>query len=82
MVIIFSGVSIFGSQAQTFSDGNGGSMEVTTDGEYIYLEYSGSWTNYIQQIFDISVNGQTAPGHYPSWLLTQATMAMVHRLTC
>ena len=37
-------------------------MEVTTDGEYIYLEYSGSWTNYIQQIFDISVNGQTAPG--------------------
>lgn len=62
MVIIFSGVSIFGSQAQTFSDGNGGSMEVTTDGEYIYLEYSGSWTNYIQQIFDISVNGQTAPG--------------------
>lgn len=62
MVIIFSGVSIFGSQAQTLSDGNGGSMEVTTDGEYIYLEYSGSWTNYIQQIFDISVNGQTAPG--------------------
>ena len=62
MVIIFSGVSIFGSQAQTFSDGNGGSVEVTTDGEYIYLEYSGSWTNYIQQIFDISVNGQTAPG--------------------
>lgn len=62
MVIIFSGVSIFGSQAQTFSDGNGGSMEVTTDGEYIYLEYSGSWTNYIQRIFDISVNGQTAPG--------------------
>lgn len=62
MVIIFSGVSIFGSQAQTLSDGNGGSMEVTTDGEYIYLEYSGSWTNYIQQIFDISVNGQTDPG--------------------
>lgn len=62
MVIIFSGVSIFGSQAQTLSDGNGGSMEVTTDGEYIYLEYSGSWTNYIQQIFDISLNGQTAPG--------------------
>ncbi len=62
MVIIFSGVSIFGSQAQTLSDENGGSMEVTTDGEYIYLEYSGSWTNYIQQIFDISVNGQTAPG--------------------
>ena len=62
MVITFSGVSIFGSQAQTLSDGNGGSMEVTTDGEYIYLEYSGSWTNYIQQIFDISVNGQTAPG--------------------
>ncbi len=62
MVIIFSGVSIFGSQAQTLSDGNGGSMEVPTDGEYIYLEYSGSWTNYIQQIFDISVNGQTAPG--------------------
>lgn len=62
MVIIFSGVSIFGSQAQTLSDGNGGNMEVTTDGEYIYLEYSGSWTNYIQQIFDISVNGQTAPG--------------------
>ncbi|MBD9290892.1 MAG: Firmicu-CTERM sorting domain-containing protein [Coprococcus eutactus] len=62
MVIIFSGVSIFGSQAQTLSDGNGGSMEVTTDGEYIYLEYSGSWTNYIQQIFDISVNGQTALG--------------------
>ena len=62
MVIIFSGVSIFGSQAQTLSDGNGGSMEVTMDGEYIYLEYSGSWTNYIQQIFDISVNGQTAPG--------------------
>lgn len=62
MVIIFSGVSIFGSQAQTLSDENGGSIEVTTDGEYIYLEYSGSWTNYIQQIFDISVNGQTAPG--------------------
>lgn len=62
MVIIFSGVSIFGSQAQTFSDGNGGSVEVTTDGEYIYLEYSGSWTNYIQQTFDVSVNGQTAPG--------------------
>ena len=62
MVIIFSGISIFGSQAQTLSDGNGGSIEVTTDGEYIYLEYSGSWTNYIQQIFDISVNGQTAPG--------------------
>ena len=62
MVIIFSGVSIFGSQAQTLSDENGGSMEVTTDGEYIYLEYSGSWTNYIQQIFYISVNGQTAPG--------------------
>lgn len=62
MVIIFSGVSIFGSQAQTLSDENGGSMEVTTDGEYIYLEYSGLWTNYIQQIFDISVNGQTAPG--------------------
>lgn len=62
MVIIFSGVSIFGSQAQTLSDGNGGSIEVTTDGEYIYLEYSGSWTNYIQQIFDISVNGQIAPG--------------------
>lgn len=62
MVIVFSGVSIFGSQAQTLSDGNGGSIEVTTDGEYIYLEYSGSWTNYIQQIFDISVNGQTAPG--------------------
>lgn len=62
MVIIFSGVSIFGSQAQTFSDDNGGSVEVTTDGEYIYLEYSGSWTNYIQQTFDVSVNGQTAPG--------------------
>lgn len=62
MVIIFSGVSIFGSQAQTFSDGNGGSVEVTTDGEYIYMEYNGSWTNYIQQIFDVSVNGQTAPG--------------------
>lgn len=62
MVIIFSGVSIFGSQAQTLSDGNGGNIEVTTDGEYIYLEYSGSWTNYIQQTFDISVNGQTAPG--------------------
>ena len=62
MVIIFSGVSIFGSQAQTFYDGNGGSVEVTTDGEYIYLEYSGSWTNYIQQTFDVSVNGQTAPG--------------------
>ena len=38
MVIIFSGISIFGSQAQTLSDGNGGSIEVTTDGEYIYLE--------------------------------------------
>jgi len=62
MVIIFSGVSIFGSQAQTFSDGNGGSVEVTTDGEYIYMEYKGSWTNYIQQTFDVSVNGQTAPG--------------------
>ena len=62
MVIIFSGISIFGSQAQTLSDGNGGNIEVTTDGEYIYLEYSGSWTNYIQQTFDISVNGQTAPG--------------------
>lgn len=62
MVIIFSGVSIFGSQAQTFSDGNGGSVEVTTDGEYIYMEYNGSWTNYIQQTFDVSVNGQTAPG--------------------
>lgn len=62
MVIIFSGVSIFGSQAQTFYDGNGGSVEVTTDGEYIYLEYIGSWTNYIQQTFDVSVNGQTAPG--------------------
>ncbi len=62
MVIIFSCFSIFGSQAQTLSDGNGGNIEVTTDGEYIYLEYSGSWTNYIQQTFDISVNGQTAPG--------------------
>ena len=59
MVIIFSGISIFGSQAQTLSDGNGGSIEVTTDGEYIYLEYNGSWTNYIQQTFDVSV---TAPG--------------------
>lgn len=57
-----SGISIFGSQAQTLSDGNGGSIEVTTDGEYIYLEYNGSWTNYIQQTFDVSVNGQTAPG--------------------
>ena len=55
-------VSIFGSQAQTLSDGNGGSIEVTTDGEYIYLEYNGSWTNYIQQTFYVSVNGQTAPG--------------------
>ena len=62
MVIIFSGISIFGSQAQTLSHGNGGSIEVTTDGEYIYLEYNGSWTNYIQQTFDVSVNGQTAPG--------------------
>lgn len=62
MVIIFSGISIFGSQAQTLSDGNGGSIEVTTDGEYIYLEYNGSWTNYIQQTFDVSVNGQTALG--------------------
>lgn len=62
MVIIFSGISIFGSQAQTLSDGNGGSIEVTMDGEYIYLEYNGSWTNYIQQTFDVSVNGQTAPG--------------------
>lgn len=62
MVIIFSGISIFGSQAQTLSDGNGGSIEVTTNGEYIYLEYNGSWTNYIQQTFDVSVNGQTAPG--------------------
>ena len=62
MVIIFSGISIFGSQAQTLSDRNGGSIEVTTDGEYIYLEYNGSWTNYIQQTFDVSVNGQTAPG--------------------
>ena len=62
MVILFSGISIFGSQAQTLSDGNGGSIEVTTDGEYIYLEYNGSWTNYIQQTFDVSVNGQTAPG--------------------
>lgn len=62
MVIIFSGISIFGSQAQTLYDGNGGSIEVTTDGEYIYLEYNGSWTNYIQQTFDVSVNGQTAPG--------------------
>lgn len=62
MVIIFSGISIFGSQAQTLSDGNGGSIEVTTDGEYIYLEYNGSWTNYIQQTFYVSVNGQTAPG--------------------
>lgn len=35
---------------------------MTTDGEYIYLEYNGSWTNYIQQTFDVSVNGQTAPG--------------------
>lgn len=62
IVIIFSGISIFGSQAQTLSDGNGGNIEVTTDGEYIYLEYNGSWTNYIQQTFDVSVNGQTAPG--------------------
>lgn len=62
MVIIFSGISIFGSQAQTLSDENGGNIEVTTDGEYIYLEYNGSWTNYIQQTFDVSVNGQTAPG--------------------
>lgn len=62
MVIIFSGVSIFGSQAQTLSDGNGGNIEVTTDDEYIYLEYRGPWTNYIQQTFDVSANGQTAPG--------------------
>lgn len=62
MVIIFSGVSIFGSHAQTLSDGNGGNIEVTTDDEYIYLEYRGPWTNYIQQTFDVSVNGQTAPG--------------------
>lgn len=62
MVIIFSGVPIFGSQAQTLSDGNGGNIEVTTDDEYIYLEYRGPWTNYIQQTFDVSVNGQTAPG--------------------
>lgn len=62
MVIIFSGVSIFGSQAQTLSDENGGNIEVTTDDEYIYLEYRGPWTNYIQQTFDVSVNGQTAPG--------------------
>ncbi len=62
MVIIFSGVSIFGSQAQTLSDGNGGNIEVTTDDEYIYLEYRGPWSNYIQQTFDVSVNGQTAPG--------------------
>ena len=62
MVIIFSGVSIFGSQAQTLSDGNGENIEVTTDDEYIYLEYRGPWTNYIQQTFDVSVNGQTAPG--------------------
>lgn len=62
MVIIFSGVSIFGSQAQTLSDGHGGNLDVTTDGEYIYMEYKGSWTNYIQQTFDVSVNGQTAPG--------------------
>ena len=62
MVIIFSGVSIFGSQAQTLSDGHGGNIDVTTDGEYIYMEYKGSWTNYIQQTFDVSVNGQTAPG--------------------
>ena len=26
------------------------------------MEYNGSWTNYIQQIFDVSVNGQIAPG--------------------
>ena len=62
MVIIFSGVSIFGSQAQTLSDGHGGNIDVTTDGEYIYMEYKGSWTNYIQQTFDVSVNGQTALG--------------------
>lgn len=62
MVIIFSGVSIFGSQAQTLSDGNGGNIEVTTDDEYIYLEYRGPWTNYIQQTFDVSANEQTAPG--------------------
>ena len=62
MVIIFSGVSIFESQAQTLSDGHGGNIDVTTDGEYIYIEYNGSWTNYIQQTFDVSVNGQTAPG--------------------
>lgn len=62
MVIIFSGVSIFGSQAQTLSDGHGGNIDVTTDGEYIYMEYKGLWTNYIQQTFDVSVNGQTAPG--------------------
>ena len=62
MVIIFSGVSIFGSQAQTLSDGNGGNIEVTTDDEYIYLEYRGPWTNYIQQTFDVSANGQTALG--------------------
>lgn len=62
MVIIFSGVSIFGSQAQTLSEGNGGNIEVTTDDEYIYLEYRGPWTNYIQQTFDVSANGQTALG--------------------
>lgn len=48
--------------ADTIRTPDGETLEVTTDGTFIYMDYEGPWSNYLGTQIGVGVNGAPANG--------------------
>lgn len=60
-VIVF-GICVTNVAAQTIQASDGGMLEVTSDGAFVYMNYQGPWSNYLGTQISVAVNGVPVNG--------------------
>lgn len=60
-IVIFTSRTV-NAFADTIRTADGETLEVTTDGTFIYMDYEGPWSNYLGTQIGVGVNGAPANG--------------------
>ncbi len=50
------------AEAQTIQAADGGALEITSDGTFVYMDYQGPWSNYLGTQISVAVNGVPVNG--------------------
>lgn len=60
--VVMFGIYVTDVAAQNIQASDGGALEVTTDGTFVYMNYQGPWSNYLGTQISVAVNGVPVNG--------------------